>query len=503
MLDKNLSKYLFCKLCFDEFLNEWFSYKDKKVLNYIDTFYYTIGTTHDTMANTVYRPFLEFIRSLKEYHVLNDTPYCPMYTDTCFFIDNMKNRNFDLHIFVPDAFDVFICSATPTNDTPFIQVQLRSTYLWMEGVEKAIEDSRQKVLEILDMFGFAKQDLIFKINRCDYCYHTNYIHSPYKFFTPENMARMQCSRYKSSQSHIEYFDNYKYQIDFYSFGLRNSPVYIRMYLKSKEVIECGYKNKKCFFISVWEQTGLISKYDAYVLTHAYIHSNWNYVDSSRLEFYLEYGTDEYYKKSCKELLDADVKDWIAIRSLADTLLPPVHCICNIEFQYLRDFYKSCQLPALDKDEILNVYKCTDIITEYLTEHTFKLVDFDPDKHHGASKYKIKPIPLWSLIQKRKFSNLKNVEQALVREYSSNTNVEMLKNRVYSSVSTLSLCINGDNNDSLIKDIETLIAITNDNDIEAQRIKKVQKKARVSELDSSLKPVRRKLRFLDDETGEIL
>lgn len=92
---------------------------------------------------------------------------------------------------------------------------------------------------------------------------------------------------------------------------------------------------------------------------------------------------------------------------------------------------------------------------------------------------------------------------MVREYSSNTNVEMLKNRVYSSVSTLSLCINGDNNDSLIKDIETLIAITNDNDIEAQRIKKVQKKARVSELDSSLKPVRRKLRFLDDETGEIL
>lgn len=502
MLDNNLQKYLFCQFCSTDFLKEWFNYKDKTVLNYIDTLYYTIGTEHDTMSNSTYLPYVNFIDSVKSYDSLKDTPYCPMFCDTPFFVGNLKNQIYDLHIFIPDCFDVFICSGTPTNQTPFIQVQLRSTYLWLQGVESAITESKQKIFNILELFDFSLDDLIIKANRFDYCYHTNYIHSPYKFFTPENMARMQCSRYKSSQCHVEYFDSYKYQIDFYCFGLRNNPVYIRMYLKTKEVVECGYKNKKCFFISVWEQNGLISKYDAYILTHAYIHSNWNYVDCARLQFYIEYGMDEYYKNKCINLVNSEVKDWNAIRSLADKLLPPVHCICNIEFQCLRDFFKTCQLPELNKEEVLNVYKNTDLITEYLTHHTFKLVDFHPEKQKGASKYKCKPVPLWKLIQNRKFVKL-DFNGSLVRNYSSRTNLEMLKNRVYSSVSTLSLCVNGDNDDSLLDDIETLAAITNDNDIAQARVKKNYKKSRISELDDQHQPSRRNLRFIDEDSGELL
>ncbi len=505
MIDKNLSNYVICCEKDSLFIDREFNYKDKKVLSYIDSFYYTIGTTNDTMSGSTYKPFIDLISSFSFSSPLSDTPYCPQWIDTPFFIGSLKNACYDLHLFVTDCYDVFISSATPTNETPFIQVQLRSTYLWLEGVEKAINESRNAVYNILDIFGFNVEDELYcRINRVDYCYHTNYIHSPYKFFMPDNIARMQCSRFKDSSMHVDYIDGHRYQIDYYSFGNRGNPVFLRMYLKSKEVVECGYKNKKCFFISVWRQEGLISRYDAYLLTHAYIHSNWNYVDYARLEYYIEFGDNDMYKQDARKLLNQDTKDWSKIRFLANLLTPPLHLVCNVEFQCLRKFFKTCQLPELAPDELLNTYRCTDIITEYLTEHVFKFVDFNPEQDTSKNKYRCEPIPFWKLIQKKHFKPCFNgVDYKLVREYSSVTNLEMLKNRAYSSISTLSLCVNGDNYDSLISDIETLAAITNDNDIATQLQKKNQKKSRVSELDNKLKPNRKNVRLLNLDSGEIL
>lgn len=507
MIDKTAKKtqiYLENNFEFNQF---WFDFKDKQVLPYIDSFYYTIGTSDDTSIDSTYIPFLDFIKSVSWSSPLVDTPYCPFWCDTPFYIGNLKAPGgYSLHLFVPDCYDVFISSGTPTQETPFIQVQLRSTFLWLEGVENAIIQSRKAVYDVLEMFDFDMSNVYSHINRIDYCFHTNYIQKPYKFFSPENIARMQCSRFKDSMAHIEYVDGYKHQVDFYSFGNRGNPIYLRMYLKSKEVVECGYKNKKCFFISVWKQKKLISEYDAYILTHAYIKSNWNYVDYARLEFYLEYGKNEENKKQCKQLLDAQVKDWFAIRSLANLLTPRLRLVCNIEFQCLRKFFKSAQLPELDKDEIINTYRCTDIISDYLTSHVFKFVDFKPEQkqYDVTNKCKCPVIPLWKLIQSSRYNPDLKVDVPLVRQYSSQTNISMLKNRAYSSISTLSLCVNGDNDYDLVKDIETLAAITNDNDIANQRQKKQQRKGKVSVLDSSLKTISRKnFRILDISTGEML
>lgn len=73
-------------------------------------------------------------------------------------------------------------------------------------------------------------------------------------------------------------------------GKRNDKCFVRMYLKTKEVIEQGYKP---WFINEWYYNQLISRYDYYVLSNLYELRNWKYLDIVRLQFYAEYGKNVF------------------------------------------------------------------------------------------------------------------------------------------------------------------------------------------------------------------
>ena len=71
-------------------------------------------------------------------------------------------------------------------------------------------------------------------------------------------------------------------------GKRSDKVFIRIYLKSKEVIE---KNYKPWFFKVWLFNGLINRYDLYCYEECYKKHSWQYLDTARLKYYSEYGSD--------------------------------------------------------------------------------------------------------------------------------------------------------------------------------------------------------------------
>ena len=71
---------------------------------------------------------------------------------------------------------------------------------------------------------------------------------------------MRVDRFKDALIHIAKVGSEGYEIDYVSMGKRSDKVFIRIYLKSKEVIE---KNYKPWFFKVWLFNGLINRYDLY------------------------------------------------------------------------------------------------------------------------------------------------------------------------------------------------------------------------------------------------
>ncbi|MEG2987561.1 MAG: hypothetical protein RR809_08375, partial [Lachnospiraceae bacterium] len=121
-------------------------------------------------------------------------------------------------------------------------------------------------------------------------------------------------------------------------GKRSDKVFIRIYLKTKEVIEKGYKP---WFFKVWLFNGLINRFDLYCYEKCFEKRSWNYVNMSRIQFYSEYGSDNYYVDICKQLLDGSqtMSDDCLMR-LADKLTPKINLVMNVEYQTMRKHTKS-------------------------------------------------------------------------------------------------------------------------------------------------------------------
>ena len=78
----------------------------------------------------------------------------------------------------------------------------------------------------------------------------------------------------------------RYEMDYLCMGRRGSKCFVRIYLKSKEVIE---KTKKPFFFKRWYDEGVINAYDKYCMEYAFERGNWKQLELARLKFYIEYG----------------------------------------------------------------------------------------------------------------------------------------------------------------------------------------------------------------------
>lgn len=475
----------------EEDLNYWFDFKKKKFLHNIDTFYYSVKFDNDFTSDTTDHSVLRLRKFFQKKYDLLETDALKDFISVDLFdtgeILNLKKCSFAHYYSIcleyPEWFDLFLAPVVPhgpdggSSVTCEIVVQIRSYMLWIYGVNHAFEKSYEYVQALAKKFGlsiaYAQE------NRIDYCWHSNYLSNPEQFFSLENFYKMRVDRFPDALTHTEKVGSDDYEIDYVSLGKRSDKVFIRIYLKSKEVVEQGYKG---WFFYIWFFNGLINRYDLYVYEECYKRKNWKYMDLARINFYLDYGKDSTIKDTCRKLLNGQITmapD--SIRRLANRLTPKVNLIMNVEYQTMRRHTKSYQLLPLHdnsaRQTAKRIYDYLDnrkLITDYLTYHVFRLVE--PSGDSNKSRRDI--CGFWKALRSCKIVDVKLTPKQLklVREYSRNLNAELVKTRAINSVINFGFYRKGMNEDGIMQDVMDALLTMNDNDME-KALRYKEKKAR--------------------------
>lgn len=489
----------------------FFTFNRAKFLHNIDTFYYSVTLNNDFAKDTSDDDVLYMRRWFNNNRPGQEFDGCnvlniPGTDEVLLFRDFSFSKYYKNCIEVAEEFDIFIADMVPTSLTPQILVQIRSCSLWLNGVNKAYEKSIAVVKAICKYFNFSIQEV--KENRIDYCWHTNYIQRPDLFFEPHRFAEMEVSRFKrvTFQYQLKKIDS-QIENDYISMGSRGDKCFVRFYLKSKEVIEQGYKG---WFLRLWYFNGLINMYDLYVYERLFLCRNWKKLDYYRLQFYIEFGDDENVKKVCRDLCDSDTVDYAAMKKLADQLTPTVTLVMNIEFQTSRKSTKSYCILENPRNEKYGVekriYDYLDnrkMITDYLTNDTLRLVKTGNDSNKARAEY----TDFWNRLRNTKQIDVKmsKREEKLTRDYSRKLNKEMVKTRMTNSIVNYSLYSKGINEDDVMDDIVAAVVRLNDNDIEKMRHYKDKRRRLLNKQDFSetMEDASMRYSLIDNDTGEIL
>lgn len=495
----------------------WFDFKKKKFLHNIDTFYYSVKFQNDFTADSTdigvfnLRKFFQQKYEILNNHADIDFLQVPIGGEML----NLRKFSF-AHMYTicleyPEWFDLFIAPSVPRGSdggaslTCEIVVQIRSYMLWMYGVHESFERSYTYVQAIADMFGL---DIAFcQENRIDYCWHSNYLSNPEKFFSLGNFYKMRVDRFSDAVTHTEKVGSEGFEIDYVSLGKRSDKVFIRIYLKSKEVVEQAYKG---WFFYTWLFNGLINRYDLYVYEECYKRKNWKYLNFARCSFYLDHGQDEGLKLTCRRLLSGDLTmEEDNLRRFADRLTPKVNLIMNVEYQTMRRHTKSYQLlPIKDnsaKTTAKRIYDYLDnrkLIIDYLTFHVFRLVEPSGD----SNKTRRDLCGFWKALRSCKLVDIKlsPKQLKLIREYSSKLNADLVKTRAINSIVTYGFYNKGINEDAIMTDIVEALCTMNDNDMQ-KALRYKQKKARqlnAQELPGYKDFTDSRFEIIDKVTGEI-
>lgn len=455
--------------------SNWFDLNQKKFINTIDTFYYSVILKADFTRESEdarvkrWRLFWKNIESkLSAYddYVLK-MPGLPMY----FYVSRFYfgNGTYEYRLTRPDYYDIFIAVRVANSETSPMLVQLRSKALWIDGVRTTMFNSLDDVHKICEYFGI--EVLLAQENRIDYCWHTNYIQAPDVFFNPVNFAKMRCSRLCESTMHVKYNGNEDYEVDYLTLGKKSSKnVFFRVYLKSKEVVEMGYK---AFFLKLWLFNGIINRYDFYCLEYAYEKRSWYHVHLGRLKFYAEYGSDYRLRNQCNDILNGKVKfNYDDLKYFCDILTPPVTVVLNVEYQTMRKFTSSLVFRnTSDELEFNGIYhhnRLIDIldnypaICDYLTTNTVRLVT----PYGDENKSRRDNCPFWERLKHTKSLDFKScaADSELVRNYDHKKNLSIVKKRALSGIAGVNLYYKGNKSCSTSEeDLIDFITSLNDND----------------------------------------
>lgn len=488
MVDKaSFSKNLISQEFSAEQSDRWFKMKKEAYLHTIDTFYYSIKVVNDLTKGSVDVAAVK-LRSYFDHRMerLQET-YEPQFLDIpgcrdLYLVPGSYSKYYKIHIQYADIFDVFIAPVVPPDKdgvlsiTPEVIVQLRSYNLWLYSVHGAFQSSYSHVCKILDYFGLEVMQVV--ENRCDFCWHTNALSSPEKFFEQSNFAKMQCSHFRSNLVHYSFVGEDDYEVDYIALGKRSGKVFVRIYLKSKEVVEKGYK---AFFFKAWKLHGLVNDYDVYCLEKAYVLQCWDYLDIARMEFYLEYGQNEGYKQQCRVFIKQFQEGrrlTDQMRCFADRITPPVTKIINVEFQLMRKASKSFELIDKDKkirkiQDVEQFLQNLPIVADYLTSSVLRLVDpKDPDSH----KYRRQDCYFWKRLRQCKgtYDIFEHEDLEIVRKYQRNLNAELMRRQLLQKSVVYGFYSKGVNQDSPLQDAFDGMMQFNDNDICYARVYKERK-----------------------------
>lgn len=508
--------------------NYWFDFRQRKFLHNIDTFYYSVKFAEDFTGDTTNPAVLAFREFF--YNKQLELDASNNWNDGIpFFVDGLPNslnyvpftysKYYTICLSCPDYFDIFFAPRVPHSSgggkstTCECLVQIRSYMLWMYGAKLAYERSYEYIQVLADYFGFHIE--FTQENRIDYCWHTNYLQEPEKFFTPDNLYKMRVDRFKDGNFHTVKKGSDDYELDYLAIGKRSEKVFIRIYLKSKEVVEKGYKP---WFFQVWLFNGLINRYDLYCYEYAFRKRSWRQLDYGRIAYYAEYGRSAQDVKKCKQLLAGEIEMSDSIfKEYVNSITPKVNLVMNVEYQTMRKHTKSYELlPFFDNSDKLTSKRIYDyfdnrkLICDYLTKEVFRLVEPYKEGVNDSNKSRREMCPFWQALRKCKLVDyfIPQEDLELVRTYTRKLNSDVLKSRAIKSAITFGIYTRGINEDEPLRDCFEALCVMNDNDIfDAKRYKaKKIRQFNENELADTMREATERNNnycLLDSITGEFL
>ena len=458
----------------DDFNQKWFKFTAKSFINHIDTLYFFITPTiHHWNEDPRKIKLIEYLRKYKDY-ADNKRENMPIFED---IHENLEVRPYlsagfyKYHFGIRDKFDVFICESCPNDKTPPIFVQLRSQSLWLDGIKNAFDNACDIVEKIL-----LKYTLVIKKvqeNRIDYAFHTNYIQDLMNFFPEKHLKNMQISNFMRF-SKQGYFHKDSVIVDYFTLGqLRSNNVFLRVYDKTKEVCEMQYNQ---FFIAIWLNEGLISKFDEFVLKRVVLSGNWHLKDRARCEFYAIYGLD---KEKCNEInskLNNPDTPAVWFTDYANGLVPDVTTVCNIEIQTKRKFYDRLKesMPIVTEEDGYkkNIYNIYDQLTSYIQFITIDTIRFIKYKGKNSQipRSERPTADWWKRLQTSKCfeDRIDFIDIPYFRAYQYNLDEEIVKSMCIKKMAAMSAYSNYGSCDfenlSVSDDVIDFVSSLNDNDI---------------------------------------
>lgn len=529
LVDVRLIKDTYVYNEFDEVENTyWFDFKQKKFLHNIDTFYYAVKFKQDFTADSKDMKVKDFRRKFEALSREWDNQNA-FNSSVSFFVPGMPDALnytpfsyaffYNVKLECPELFDIFFAPKVPhsadngESNTCECVVQIRSYMLWMYGVKLAYERSYEYVKAIADYFGL---DIEFtQENRVDFCWHSNYLKCPEKFFSPENFYKMRVDRFKDAVLHTSKKGSEDFEIDYLAMGKRSQKIFIRIYLKSKEVVEKGYKP---WFFKVWLFNGLINRYDMYCYEYAFLKHSWKSLDLGRLQFYAEYGRQKHYVEKCRRILSQEETiSPDSLRALADRLTPAVNLVMNVEYQVMRKHTKSYELiPFFDNSDKLTgkrIYDFLDnrkLICDYLTSKVFRLVEPHEPGKNDSNKSRRDLCAFWKALRSCKLTDtfIPEEDRSLVRTYTRKLNSEVVKSRAVKAAITYGIYVRGINADDPLTDCIEALCMLNDNDLHDAynyKSKKVRQFNANELTDTMENAVKRSsnLMLIDKDSGDII
>lgn len=479
---------------------EFFNIKNQKYLHHIDTFYYSCFLDYDSMSNDE-KSINDLIYILNEYRSLVEKEK----DDIWFDYDKSilyKKRRFKIYehcLSVNDYFDIFIASSLPNSNTPRIVVQLRSVCLWRMGERQAINYSFEIVNYILSQFNITVNHT--QENRIDYCYHTNSVQNPSKYFTDDVIKNNIDTSFRIG-SKVFRKSNKELTVEYLSLGNRKSnSAFFRSYNKTREVCEMGYKD---FFLELWYNVGLISKYDYEIYSYCYQKKSYNQIPYAQIEFYLKYGTDSNIKRTLINIKNDINLNLDTVRKRVKGICPQPTLILNVEFQTMRKFYQTGDdliktLPILNEcdPKLFKIFQILDNRKIYLDYLTSKTVSFVKDSYKKDAMDRDKYLDWWYRLRCCKLDNTVNL--SYIREYPNVNNIEKAYKDLKSVIARINI-LKGNLETDINEDLSVALCVLNDNDYildeygqvvlqdnEYDRIKEKKKKALKSVLNDSQRP----------------
>ena len=439
-----------------EELENIFGIADKKVLPNIDTLYVTV-----TLEDADYTQFNQMLSDLK---AIDEDEVVLPHLD-CKFRPYIGIKKYRYCFEYEEKFNIFFCQRRENDSFPTVYIQVRSVFLWKYGEHKALLEVKASLEKILIDFGL--KIIKFQENRIDYAYHCNFIRDLDKFAYDLKYNSVSHFRRWSQEGTLGEF----VETDYITLGRRKSNnIFVRVYNKSKEVIELGYK---AFFFKIWKDNQLISNYDLYIHEKCVEHKSFYKMDYYRLIYYRDHGSNSDNLDLVSEIITNMSKyDNSYIRKVADRLTPKVTLITNFEYETKRKFYHSLdgikgQLESVidAPSGLKDIYKLLDnkhLIHDLLTTDVFRLVIEDK----SIERKRDRPVSsTWKKIQDVQVNDrdLSKEERKLLRSYQRNLDINIVKRSIISNITSLSLYVNGDNKKDVVEDTLQFLNFLAEND----------------------------------------